>query len=67
MCALAATATNAQATPGSGDMEITVPDGVGPGQLLLVTAPDGTDLEVAVPDGLSAGAWHTWPCFVAPT
>ena len=42
-------------TPRSGVMVVEVPEGVEAGQLLLVTAPDGTDLEVAIPDGLVAG------------
>ena len=36
-------------------MTVTVPDGVEPGQALLVTGPDGNDLEVVVPDGLGSG------------
>ena len=42
-------------TPRSGVMDITVPDGVEPGQALLVTAPDGEDVEVIVPEGLGPG------------
>eukprot|EP01043_Picozoa_sp_COSAG02_P063921 COSAG02_NODE_9194_length_2294_cov_3.903886_2_plen_214_part_01 len=40
---------------GGQTMAITVPDGVEPGQALLVTGPDGNDLEVVVPDGLGPG------------
>jgi hypothetical protein len=42
-------------TPRSGVMDITVPDGVEPGQALLVTAPNGEDVEVIVPEGLGPG------------
>eukprot|EP01044_Picomonas_judraskeda_P012470 COSAG03_NODE_1786_length_3522_cov_474.402279_1_plen_420_part_10 len=40
---------------GTQTMAVTVPDGVEPGQALLVTGPDGNDLEVVVPDGLGPG------------
>ena len=34
---------------------MTVPDGVGPGAILLVTAPDGREVKVEVPDGVQPG------------
>ena len=36
-------------------MTIVCPDGMGEGDALLVTAPDGRDVEVVVPAGISAG------------
>ena len=36
-------------------VSVECPDGVGPGQLLLITAPSGKEMEVPVPEGVSAG------------
>eukprot|EP01052_Picozoa_sp_SAG31_P005720 SAG31_NODE_256_length_19032_cov_5.305181_7_plen_1244_part_00 len=36
-------------------LEIVCPDGVGPGDTLYVTCPDGDEVEILVPDGVSAG------------
>ena len=36
-------------------MPVSCPEGVVPGQLILVTAPDGRDVEAEVPEGISPG------------
>ena len=36
-------------------MDVTVPDGVAPGDTVLFTTPDGRELDVVVPDGLNPG------------
>ena len=36
-------------------MLVACPEGVVPGQLILVTTPDGRDVEAEVPEGISAG------------
>ena len=43
------------ASPRPGLITIAVPDGVEPGQALLVTGPDGEEIEVIVPEGVGAG------------
>ena len=37
------------------ELEVTVPEASGPGELLSITAPNGRTFEVAVPDGCAAG------------
>ena len=36
-------------------MTIACPEGVGPGEMMAITLPDGRTMEVAVPEGVAAG------------
>jgi len=47
-------------------VDVTVPPGVGTGQLLSVAGPDGTKFNVAVPEGLQAGQTFRVQCPAAP-
>ena len=38
-----------------GVMLVDVPEGIGPGDILLVVAPDGSELEIEVPEGVGPG------------
>ena len=37
------------------ELEVTVPEGVGPGTLITISAPDGNSFDVTVPDGVVPG------------
>lgn len=47
--------SSASDSAGGIQMDVTVPEDVGPGSVLGVKAPNGTDLQVTVPEGASPG------------